>query len=71
MSLLMSDSFQTFNSATIKTNLTLVIHVQLKLYSTVILGQNDQIGHITTYLRSVDLDFLFCSAMIRVFTVIG
>jgi len=53
MSLLMSDSFQTFNSVTIKTNSTLVIHVQLNLYSTVILGQNDQIWHIITYLRSV------------------
>ena len=67
----MSGSFQTFNSVTIKTHSTLVIHVQLRLYSTVILGKNNKIGHMTTYLRSVDQNFSFCSAMICVFTVIG
>jgi hypothetical protein len=51
MSLLMSDSFQTFNSVTIKTNSTLVIHVQLNLYSTVIevIGRLVDIGGIVDH----------------------
>lgn len=67
----MSDSFQTFNSLTIKTISTLVTHVTVKLVFNRHPGKHNQTGHMTTYLRSVDPNFSFCSAMIRLFTVIG